>query len=153
MDYESIKKLIKVFEASSLSSLEAEENGFKIKMERGVKAVYADAPKINDASEVIETALKSPPKVNKAVGDDCIDFNKIKEVKAPLIGVFYGSPSPDSEPFVKIGSKVKKGDTLCIIEAMKMMNEINAECDGEVVDICVQNGQVVEYSQLLFKLF
>ncbi len=70
-----------------------------------------------------------------------------------MVGVFYSSPSPEAEPFVKVGSKVKKGDVLCIIEAMKLLNEINADTDGEIVDICVNNGDVVEYGQPLFKIF
>ncbi len=84
---------------------------------------------------------------------DPVDFNNITEVKSPMVGVFYDSPSPDAEPYVKVGSKVKKGDVLCIIEAMKLMNEITAQVDGEIVDVCAQNGQVVEYNQPLFKIF
>ena len=77
-------------------------------------------------------------------------FHNSSEIKSPLIGVFYDSPSPEAVPFVKVGDKVKKGDTVCIIEAMKMMNEINAECDGVVMDICAENGDLVEYGQTLF---
>ena len=69
-----------------------------------------------------------------------------------MVGVFYTSPSPDTKPFVEIGQRVKKGDVVCIIEAMKLMNELTADQDGEVVDICVNNGEVVEYGQPLFKL-
>ena len=69
-----------------------------------------------------------------------------------MVGVFYASPSPDAKPFVEVGQKVKKGDVVCIIEAMKLMNELTADQDGEVVDICVSNGDVVEYGQPLFKL-
>ncbi len=86
-------------------------------------------------------------------GGSTVDFNHVTEVKSPMVGVFYAAPSPDAEPFVQVGSKVKKGDVLCIIEAMKLMNEITAEQDGEIVDICVQNGDVVEYGQTLFKIF
>ena len=68
-------------------------------------------------------------------------------------GVFYAAPSPDSPPFVTVGTKVKKGDILRIIEAMKLMNEIAAETDGEIVDICVQNGEIVEFGQTMFKIF
>lgn len=73
-------------------------------------------------------------------------------VKAPMVGVFYAAPSPDEEPYVKVGDKVKKGDVLCIIEAMKLMNEITAEQDGEVTRICVEDGNLVEYGQTLFVL-
>ena len=69
-----------------------------------------------------------------------------------MVGVFYEAASPDAAPFVEVGSKVKKGDILCIIEAMKLMNEITAKKDGEIVDICVQNGEVVEFGQTIFKI-
>lgn len=74
------------------------------------------------------------------------------EVKSPLLGVFYEAPSPDAPPFVRPGDKVTKGDVLCIVEAMKMMNEICAETDGTIVDVCAENGALVEYGQLLFKI-
>jgi len=75
----------------------------------------------------------------------------IRELKSPIVGVFYSSASPESDPFVRIGDTVKKGDVVCILEAMKLMNEIYAEQDGKIVDICVQNGDVVEFGQVLFK--
>jgi acetyl-CoA carboxylase biotin carboxyl carrier protein len=79
-----------------------------------------------------------------------VDFNNIIEVKSPMVGVFYSAPSPGSEPFVKIGDRVKKGDVLCIIEAMKLMNEILREHEGEIVDICAENEQIVEvYSDIV----
>ena len=70
-----------------------------------------------------------------------------------MVGIFYAAPSPDAEPFVKVGQKVKKGDTLCIIEAMKLMNDVVAEEDGEIVEICADNGSLVEFGQVLFKIF
>jgi acetyl-CoA carboxylase biotin carboxyl carrier protein len=69
-----------------------------------------------------------------------------------MLGVFYSAPAPDEQPFVKIGDRVKKGDVLCIIEAMKLMNEILAEKEGEIVEVCVENGQIVEFSQVLYRL-
>ena len=88
-----------------------------------------------------------------AEGADVKDYNRYRDVKSPMVGIFYASPSPDAEPFVKVGSKVKKGDTLCIIEAMKLMNDVMAEEDGEIVEICAENGSLVEFGQILFKLF
>ena len=73
-------------------------------------------------------------------------------VKAPIVGVFYAAPSPDAEPFVKVGDTVKKGDLICIIEAMKFMNEITAEQDGTISEICVKNGDLVEFGQVIFKM-
>ena len=76
----------------------------------------------------------------------------LKEIIAPIVGTFYASPSPDEKPFVEVGQSVKKGDVVGIIEAMKLMNEITAEEDGEIIDVCATNGSVVEYGQTLFKL-
>ena len=84
--------------------------------------------------------------------DNGPDFGAARMVVSPMVGVFYASPSPDDPPFVKVGQKVHKGDVLCIIEAMKLMNEITAEEDGEIIDVCATNGSVVEYGQTLFKL-
>lgn len=88
-----------------------------------------------------------------SVPDGGVDFNALSEFKSPMVGVFYAAPGPDQAPFVEVGKRVKKGDVLCIIEAMKLMNEITAEQDGEIVDICVSDGDVVEYGQTLFKIF
>ena len=76
----------------------------------------------------------------------------LKVVKSPMVGTFYASSAPDKDPFVKVGDKVKKGQVLCIVEAMKLMNEIESEFDGEIVEICVENEEVVEYGKPLFKI-
>ena len=73
-----------------------------------------------------------------------------KAVASPMVGVFYAAPSPDSDPYVSVGTRVKKGDVLCLIEAMKLMNEVTAEQSGELAEVCVENGQVVEFGQPLF---
>lgn len=86
-------------------------------------------------------------------GDRPLDMTKVVAVKAPMVGVFYAAPAPGAEPFVHVGSKVKKGDTLCVIEAMKAMNEVTAEVDGEVVDVCASDGELVEYGCVLMKLY
>jgi len=96
-----------------------------------------------------------PAAQNTSIEDDSsyVDFSQLTEIKSPLVGVYYAAPSPDAETFVSIGSKVKKGDILCIIETMKLMNEITTEQDGEIVDICIKNGDIAEYGQVLFKIF
>lgn len=75
-----------------------------------------------------------------------------EEIKSPMVGVFYTAASPEEAPFVSVGSRVKQGDVICIVEAMKLMNEIVAERDGEIVEICASNGEIVEYGQLLFRM-
>jgi len=103
-----------------------------------VSATQAAAPVINTP-----VAAPAPAPISPTGGT---------EIKSPIVGVFYNAPSPDAAPFATIGSTVKKGDVLCIIEAMKLMNEIIAEKDGKILDICVQNGDVVEYGTVLFKI-
>ncbi|MPM24240.1 Biotin carboxyl carrier protein of acetyl-CoA carboxylase [bioreactor metagenome] len=142
MDIEKIRGLADIANSYGLSRLEISEGGTKILIE---KASPTEA-----AVSKIEIKQTSPAVVDSA---KTLDFNKITEVRSPIVGVFYAAPAPDADPFVSIGSKVKKGDVLCIIEAMKLMNEITAECDGEIVDICMKNGDLAEFEQVLFKIF
>jgi len=147
MNLENVKKLAKILNEAGLSALEVCEGENKIRLEKAVVTNFAAAPVPAPAPALITDKTLSV----KTAAE--IDFNNISEFKAPMIGVFYSASSPAAKPFVKIGQKVKKGDVLCIIEAMKVMNEVVSDRDGEIVDICVQNGQVVEYSQVLFKIF
>lgn len=138
MNIKDIKELTKILENSDLSVIEVCEGDTKIRLERNITA----APGI----------AAPAPQVTTVQTDNAVNFNHTKEIKAPMVGIFYSAPSPDSEPYVKVGSKVKKGDVVCIIEAMKLMNEITAETDGEIVDICTDNGELVEFSQTLFRI-
>ena len=163
MNIQDIKELARVMQETGLTSLHVTEGALDIHMERKGSAVVEPVqPVVMPAAVEQPTAPAAPqqaavenqPQIqNEAPVGSTIDFNHITEVKSPMVGVFYAAPSPDAQPFVKVGSKVKKGDVLCIIEAMKLMNEITAEQDGEIVDICVKSGEVVEYSQTLFKIF
>ena len=153
MNLRQIRELVRLLESSGLSVLEIEENDLRVRLEKGQTAglaqpVPAALPQAVPAALPVETAPAPAP-----VADGTVDFNRLKEVKAPLVGIFYAAPSPGAEPFAGVGSRVKKGDVLCVVEAMKLMNEITADTDGEVIDVCVQNGQVVEFGQILFKLY
>lgn len=153
MNLRQIRELVRLLESSGLSVLEIEEADLRVRLEKGQTAGFAQPvpaalPKPVPATLPVETAPAPAP-----VADGTVDFNRLKEVKSPLVGIFYAAPSPGAEPFAGVGSKVKKGDVLCVVEAMKLMNEITADADGEVIDVCVQNGQVVEFGQILFKLY
>ena len=153
MNLRQIRELVRLLESSGLSVLEIEENDLRVRLEKGQTAglaqpVPAALPQAVPAALPVETAPDPAP-----VADGTVDFNRLKEVKSPLVGIFYAAPSPGAEPFAGVGSRVKKGDVLCVVEAMKLMNEITADSDGEVIDVCVQNGQVVEFGQILFKLY
>lgn len=137
MKINDIKALAELVSKNNLSALEYSEGETHLRIENAPRTV------------TVAPAVEAAP---VAAADAGADFNAAKMVTSPMVGVFYASPSPTDPPFVTVGSKVKKGDVLCIIEAMKLMNEITAEEDGEIIDICATNGSVVEYGQILFKL-
>ena len=145
MNIENIKALAEILSKNGLTKLEISEGGLHICLEKTAEKVVEN--------RAVTAAEKTVCDVPSEEEEKTIDFNNITEVKSPLVGVFYAASSPDADPYVTIGSKVKKGDVLCIIEAMKVMNEITAECDGEVVDICLKNGDIAEFGQVLFKIF
>jgi len=150
MDIEDIKDLIKMLDQTSVNEVQVETAGIKVAIRKGITGGQFSETPINTAA-----ASAPAPAAEKAAATEEEDKAEelpanLVEVTAPMVGTFYRAPSPDSPPYVEIGSTVKKGDTLCIIEAMKLMNEIEAECDGKIVDILVENAQPVEYGQVLF---
>lgn len=157
MDYKDIKKLIEDMGNSNLDSLEIEfPEGIKISMTKNSgKIISAN----NMQGQVIEaSAPMTVPTVQENKGTSLVNIpqknedENLKIIKSPMVGTFYASSSPDKAPFVKVGDRVHKGQVLCIVEAMKLMNEIESEFDGEIVEICVSNEDVVEYGKPLFKL-
>jgi len=154
MNIENVKALAEVLQAQGLSAIEVGEGESRIRIERDL--IGAAMP-VLPAAALTQSPAASAPETDKEGSIDAdsqsVDFNHLIEVKSPLVGVYYAASSPDAEPFVSIGSKVKKGDVLCIIETMKLMNEILAEQDGEIVDICIKNGDIAEFSQVLFKMY
>jgi len=147
MNISNIKSLAEILSAHGLTSIEVNEGETRIRIEKNTPAqpvrthvppLTAGAPPGADAVDAAET----PP----------IGAGGRIEVKSPMVGVFYSAASPESDTYVNIGSIVRKGDVLCVIETMKLMNEITAEHDGEVIDICVKNGEIVEFGQVLFVL-
>lgn len=155
MDFKGIAELVKVVSDSKVTNLEIQENGLSIKIVKESEKVLVKELKeesiaytceSNNANDITIEEVKENKEEVK-----CEDKN-IKIISSPIVGTFYASPSPDKDAFVKVGSKVKKGDTLCIVEAMKLMNEICSEADGEVVEIIAKDGEMVEYGAGLFKI-
>ena len=145
MDLRKVKKLIELLEESGLSEIEITEGDDKVKITKGGK----QAPQAN----VVETAheLEALAPTETIEEDSGIKNNNgFHEIKAPMIGTFYQSSEPDAEAFVKIGDPISEGDTLCIIEAMKMMNKIDSDVSGTIERVLVQNGDPVEFDQILF---
>lgn len=159
MDLKQLKSIMSLFEHSAANKLEVSEGDgvktFSVKMEKGfaVQGEEYVAPRMTVRR--IEESDQTPVGKDGTVTSDegVLDYNLLGEVKSPMVGIFYAASDPESPPYVQKGDKVKKGDTLCLIEAMKLMNEVVAERDGEVVDICVENGSLVEFGQVLFKIF
>ena len=141
MDIRKIKTLIEMLEESNLNEIEVSQGDESVRISKGKDPIdYIENNQINTSISSQEKVSKNEDETRKFVGN---------QVKAPLVGTFYRKPSPDSDPFVKVGDIVKKGQVLCIIEAMKMMNEIKSEFDGEVSSIEIEDGQPVEFGQTI----
>ena len=158
MNIDEIKDILKFLDKSSLAYLEIKEGDFYIKIDKSLNRDNSVSEKHKDlkSSNIEENPVKHNDKIGiieeEALSKD-ESFEKEGEViVAPMVGTFYGAASPGSEPFIKIGDRVDKGKVLCIIEAMKLMNEIECEIQGEVIEILVQDGDMVEYGQPLFKI-
>ena len=144
MEYEKIKQLMEDMGNSKLSSLDIDfPDGTKISMKKEEKQVVSTTQNAEEQI-TLTNKIEATEESNKTV---IIDGNI---VKSPMVGTFYAKSSPNSEPYVTVGQKVKKGDILCIVEAMKLMNEIESEFDGEIEQILVKDGEAVEYGKPLF---
>ena len=143
MKIDDVKALAELMTQADLSSLSYTEGDVSVKLERVVACMplpavsAAPAPAANTAEDMVEQQN---------------DFNNMCELKAPMVGVYYAAPSPEADPYVKVGDFVEKGQIVCILEAMKLMNDITAPVSGRIVDICAQNGAVLEYGQTIMKI-
>jgi acetyl-CoA carboxylase biotin carboxyl carrier protein len=149
LDLRKLKKLIDLVQESGIAELEITEGEEKVKIVKGGVVVTAAAPPAAHAAPAPAPAQSAPAAAPAAEPEPGQEGHV---VKAPMVGTFYRSASPDAKPFVEVGQAVKEGDTICIIEAMKLMNEIEADASGVVKAILVENGQPVEYGQALFIL-
>jgi acetyl-CoA carboxylase biotin carboxyl carrier protein len=156
MDLKLVREIVSMMENSKLSSMEIEIKDMRIKLE---KSTGDDEKSITIKNRFVEekhyeTVTTSEPEVvsSDAAKVEAVSDAQCTIIKAPMVGTYYGASSPDSEPFVTEGMAVKKGDTICIIEAMKLMNEIESECSGTISEVLVKDGDMVEYGQPLFKI-
>jgi len=140
MNMKDIKALATVLTQMDLTVLDYSEGDTHIRLERAAYKVSQMA-----AKQDCEPQTASPEEEQN-------DFNNLCDVKSPMVGVFYAAPSPEGKPFVRVGDNVEKGQVLCLIEAMKLMNDITAPVSGRVVDICAQDGAVLEYGQTIMKI-
>ena len=158
MDVKEIKELLKAFDESDSSYLRIKQDGVDIRLRKpdDVKQVVVAAPQTSvvnpTAVQVEASGATEPVSTSESPVEEKQQPVDGEIVKAPLVGVFYSAPSPEEKPYVQVGDSVKEGQVLCLIEAMKLMNEVTAEKNGIITDICVENGQVVEYGQPLFMI-
>ena len=151
MDFKDIKELIRVFDKSELNKLKVKEGEFEISMQRGFEGGVTTVTTSAPVAQVASIAAPVAQVVSAPVAVDTVSAAKSGDViKSPMVGTYYSSPSPESPSFVEVGSSVKKGQTLCILEAMKIMNEVEAEFDCKIVEILVKDGSPVEYDMPIF---
>ncbi|KAA3614163.1 MAG: acetyl-CoA carboxylase biotin carboxyl carrier protein [Calditrichaeota bacterium] len=155
MDLKEIQKLIKMVESAEISEFEIEEKGNKIRISKNNSA------NSNNETHIIPTMMPqmqapvaaapaAAPVADSASAPTPAKNDNVIEVRSPMVGTFYRAAGPDSDPYTDVNKTVKAGDVLCIVEAMKLMNEIESEVSGKIVEILVQNAQPVEYNQVLF---
>ncbi len=152
MDLNLIKKLVKILETSEVTDIEIEENGTKIKVAKKVRIAPAMQTVTSIQSQPASVSVQQKEEikpVEKKPLEETAESN-LHTVRSPIVGTFYRAPAPDADPYVQVGDVVSVGTVLCIVEAMKLMNEIESDVNGKVVKILVENGKPVEYNQPLF---
>jgi acetyl-CoA carboxylase biotin carboxyl carrier protein len=162
---QEIRELIRLIDQSSIEEFVYEYEGTKVHMKKPSFHVPVEAvvkPAVEPAVKVVTQEVVTPQapaqstapvaevKQEEKPKQEAVNRDNLHKITSPMVGTFYSAPSPDSPPYVKVGDKVKTDTVVCIIEAMKLFNEIEAEVNGEIVEILVQNGQLVEYGQPLF---
>jgi acetyl-CoA carboxylase biotin carboxyl carrier protein len=156
MDLDEIKQVLEMMREHDLAEFELERDGVKLRLRKNL------GPQWNGAVQPLPQVTFVPPTAMPGVSNDGTTPTPVLTpanedidlaiVKSPIVGTFYRQSEPGAKPFAEVGQTVKKGHVLCIIEAMKLMNEINAECDGEIVKVYVENGQAVHYGERLFAI-
>ena len=150
MDLRKIKKLMELLEESGIAEIEVKEGEESIKLSRNVTTTSMPVQQMIQQPMPTGQAptISAPSEAPKALENPKVE--KKNTINSPMVGTFYASSSPEAKPFVTVGQSVKKGDTLCILEAMKMMNQVQAESDGKITEILVDNAEPVEFDQPLF---
>ena len=146
---DKLKEIIYILENSNVNEIEVTFWGKKYRVSKQPNSVIQDSINPTLQTDLVSNNLSNENKENQELNSNVNQENS-EELLSPMPGTFYSSPTPDDDPFVKVGDKVVKGKVLCIVEAMKIMNEIESEFDGVIIDIKVENGEAVEYNQPLF---
>ncbi len=159
MDFRDIKRIVELMDQHGLSVFKLEQDDTKLELKKGgdldvkaIKSFLASAPQASYAPAYVPAVAPAESGSSASAPAEAGLPANVKEIVSPMVGTFYAASSPDAQPFVKVGTKVSADSTVCIIEAMKVMNEIKAEIAGEIVEILVENGTAVQYGEPLFRV-
>jgi acetyl-CoA carboxylase biotin carboxyl carrier protein len=152
MDFDEINRILEMMREHALIEFELERDNFKLRLRKHAVVHEGVVQTGTAGAGVPEHAPSTPPAPSAPVLTSADEDVELAVVKSPIVGTFYGASEPGAAPYAEVGETVKKGQVLCIIEAMKLMNEINAECDGVLVKVYVENGQAVQYGERLFAI-
>jgi acetyl-CoA carboxylase biotin carboxyl carrier protein len=153
MDLNLIRKLVKIVDTSGVTDLEIEEDGLRIKVAKKIRnSQNVSLPQTVFQTETVASAVPAANTEEKKASDNKEEApsDNLYEIKSPIVGTFYRAPAPDADAYVEVGDTVAEGSILCIVEAMKLMNEIESDVSGKIVKILAENGKPVEYNQPLF---
>ncbi|MEE8106204.1 MAG: acetyl-CoA carboxylase biotin carboxyl carrier protein [Planctomycetota bacterium] len=155
MDIRELKRIVTLMNENDLVEFELEEDGRKLKLKKGGAFVPAMVPAPATAAAAPGApppAAAEPATADAGAAAPAAPDDGLHVITAPMVGTYYVAPAPDADPYAEVGDKVTPDSVVCILEAMKVMNEIKADCRGEIVTMCVKNGEAVEYGQALFKV-
>lgn len=155
IDLAEIRELIAIVNQSNVTELVIESEDFKLAIRKSMESAPVATIATKPAPKEIPASVASPVPTAPATPTEVqvpSEENHLLEVKAPMVGTFYRAPSPEASPFVQLNDRIGQNQTVCIIEAMKLMNEIEAEVSGRIVEICVKNGEPVEFGQILMRV-
>lgn len=153
-DVRRIRRLVELMNEFDLSEIDLRQQDHRIRLRRGVEVPFVEAPAPSAAPRAVAPAAPAPAPTTPAKAEPAAsaDDKNVVAIKSPMVGTFYRSPSPEAGPFVKVGDHVGPETTVCVIEAMKVFNELPAECSGQIVAVLVENGEPVEFGQPLFRV-
>ncbi len=150
MNLKEMKELLQLMSENGLTEIELEKDGLKIRLRKGVSGI--EQTYVQDARPPASAPRPAEAAESREAARAAASAAKIATIKSPMVGTFYAAPAPDAPPFVQVGSSIEAGQVICIIEAMKLMNEIKSEVRGRVVEVLVNNGDPVEFGQPLFRV-
>jgi len=155
MDLDDIRQILDLVREHDLAELEIERDGLKVRVRKATAEAHATVAAPGQTPLVVTTETGAPAPPSPTAGPESTppaEGVDLAVIKSPIVGTFYRSPEPGASPFVDVGATVKKGQVLCIIEAMKLMNEIESDCDGELAAVYVENGRPVQFGERLFAI-